>query len=379
MKVLVLSTPSSPHTKKWVGSLAARGLNIYLFGLFQPEATVYATYPNVRVETLGYSLPFFRKSGERLASKLKYLKAVPKVKQIIRTFAPDIVQAHYATSYGLIGALSGFRPYILSVWGSDVFDFPQKSPFHKALLQYNFRRADKILSTSHIMAKEIGKYTGKPIEVTPFGIDLTIFKPAPVHSLFTDDDIVIGVTKHLDEKYGIDYLIKAFKILRDKYPRIPLKLLIIGDGPQESYLKRLTRTLNLENDTVFAGRISNDDIQNYHNMISIFASLSVFDSESFGVATLEAAACEKPAVVSNVGGLPEVVEDGVTGFVVPARDPQGAAAALERLILDKNLRIKMGKAGRDRVKRLYNWPDNVQQMIDIYQQCLNQIDNDMTN
>jgi glycosyltransferase involved in cell wall biosynthesis len=85
------------------------------------------------------------------------------------------------------------------------------------------------------------------------------------------------------------------------------------------------------------------------------------------VAIIEASACEKPVVVSNEGGLPEVVKDGETGFVVPPKDPRATAMAIEKLMLDKELCIKMGKKGRKRVMKLYNWDDNVDLMISIYQ------------
>ena len=76
-------------------------------------------------------------------------------------------------------------------------------------------------------------------------------------------------------------------------------------------------------------------------------------------------------VVSNIGGLPEVVEDGVTGIVVPPRNPEKTAEAIEKLVLNKELREKMGKAGRERVERLYNWNDNVKQMVEIYHNLCN--------
>ena len=96
--------------------------------------------------------------------------------------------------------------------------------------------------------------------------------------------------------------------------------------------------------------------------ISVFPSMN----ESFGVSVIEASACEKPVIVSNVGGLPEVVENGVTGIVVPPANTLELSKAIEKLILDKTLRIKMGKAGRDRVETMYNWENNVSEMIDIY-------------
>jgi len=362
MKLLLLSDPNSPHTIKWAKSLAQNDIDIVIFGLGDFNVNDYDGISNIQVKTLNEIVT--RDEGSLL--KLKYLKALPLVKKIIKDFKPDIVHAHYATSYALVGALSGFHPFIVSVWGSDVFSFPLKSPIHKMMLKHNLKKADKILSTSHVMAKETKLYTNKDIEVTPFGIDMEQFKPMEVESLFDKDDIVIGTVKTLEDKYGIEYLIRAFKIVSDKYLNLPLKLLIVGGGSLEGSLRKLVKELNIQDKTIFTGKVPFLDVPKYHNMLSVSVSVSVSNSESFGVAIIEASSCGKPVVVSNVGGLPEVVEDGISGFVVPPRDPEKTAEAIEKLLLDKNLREEIGRNGRERVKRLYNWDDNVKQMIRIY-------------
>jgi len=364
MKLLLLSDPNSVHTIKWAKSLADNGVDIIIFGLGDFTVNDYKKYPNIKVITLNESV--IRNEGA--LSKLKYLKALPMINSIIKEFKPDIFHAHYASSYGLLGALSGFSPFVLSVWGNDVFSFPNKSFLHKRILQYNLKKADKILSTSHVMAKETKLYTDKNIEVTPFGINMEQFKPMEVKSLFGKDDIVIGTVKTLEEKYGIEYLIKAFKILSDKYQNLPLKLLIVGGGSLDKELKQLSKDLNIEDKTIFTGKVPFRDVPKYHNMLSVSVSVSVANSESFGVAIIEASSCAKPVIVANVGGLPEVVEDGITGFVVPPRDEKETATAIEKLILDKELRIKIGNSGRDRVRELYNWDDNVKQMMNIYKE-----------
>jgi glycosyltransferase involved in cell wall biosynthesis len=159
--------------------------------------------------------------------------------------------------------------------------------------------------------------------------------------------------------------------LYDKYPQLPLKLLIVGGGSLDKKLKQLVKDLDLDAFTIFTGKIPFNDIPKYHNMLSISVSVSIVDSESFGVAIIEASSCAKPVVVANVGGLPEVTEDMVTGFVVPPKNSEKTADAIEKLILDKDLRKAIGNNGRDRVKKLYNWNDNVNQMINIYKEILN--------
>src|SRR5690606_14690363 len=116
-----------------------------------------------------------------------------------------ILHAHYATSYGLIGALSGFKPFVLSVWGADVYDFPRRSKLHKKLFQYNLKKADLILSTSEIMRNELKKYTAKEVLVTPFGVDTSVFCKKDIAE--KDNSVInIGTIKSLEEKYGIIYI-----------------------------------------------------------------------------------------------------------------------------------------------------------------------------
>lgn len=370
MKVLILSDPNSSHTLKWAQSLAQREISIFIFGIGKLK-TDYTHEINIQVKM--FETPTIRREGALL--KYKYLTALPSLLKSIKNFKPDIIHAHYASSYGLLGALSRFHPLIISVWGSDVFSFPLKSLIHKKILIYTLNKADEILSTSHVMKKEASLYTKKEIKVTPFGVDLNQFTSKNVESLFSQEDIVIGTIKTLEEKYGIEYLLRAFKILNDKYPNKQLKLLIVGGGSLESHLKKLAHNLGIEKNTIFSGSVPFSDTPKYHNMLSVSVSVSVSNSESFGVAIIEASACEKPVVVSNVGGLPEVVEDKITGFIVPPKNPEATANAIDKLILDKNLREKMGKAGRERVSRLYNWEDNVQQMINIYEELLGRPNN----
>jgi len=364
MKILLLADPNSSHTQKWAISLAQKGFAIGIFGLSTYNGNLYNAYTNIQV--YGFGLSKEQIGTKDTTGKMRYVQAVPMLKKIIKEYKPDIVHAHYATSYGLLGVLSGFHPLFISVWGSDIYEFPKKSFLHKKLLEFNLTRADRIFSTSHAMAEETKKYTTKEIHVIPFGIDLNIFKPdiTNKNDLFLEDDLVIGTVKSLEEIYGIEYLIEAFKILKDRQPLLPLKLLIVGGGSQEGNLKQKVKDMNLENQTVFTGKVEHKLIVKYHNMISVFVALSI--SESFGVSIIEAGACGKPVVVSNVEGLPEVVEKGITGFIVEPKNPLEATNAIEKLLLEPDLRVQMGKNARKRVEHLYKWDDNIKQMMEMY-------------
>jgi glycosyltransferase involved in cell wall biosynthesis len=361
MRILLLSNLLSTHTIRWAKALS-KTHDILIFGFSLPTPELKKELDGINFISTGIkdSKPFRNYS----LKKLSYFKAIPRIRKIIEKFKPDILHAHYASSYGLIGALSGFHPFIVSVWGSDVYDFPNRSFFHKILLKHNLRKADIILSTSNAMADQVSKFTPKDILVTPFGIDLKRFYKNRKIDKIINNEIVIGTVKTLDKIYGIDYLIRAFKILSDRNLNINLKLLIVGGGPIERELKKLTIDLKIDDRTIFTGNIPQDKVPEYLNMLDIYVALSI--SESFGVAIIEAGACELPVVVSRVGGLVEVVENGKTGYIVPPKDSLEAANAIEKLLVSEVTRDEFGKNARNRINELYNWDNNVGLMNSIY-------------
>lgn len=365
MKILILADPSSSHTIKWVNSLYKKGINIFLFGLSKYDPTQYDD--GIRIESLQTPDSIKAKLDGNFL-KFMYLGAFPRLKKIIKTFEPDILHAHYAASYGLIGALAGFHPFILSVWGIDILAFPNNSVLHKKMIEYSLKKADKVLATSYYLAKETNKYTDKEILITPFGIDTWKFKPEIVDTVFKEDDIVIGTVKSMERKYGIEFLIKSFSILKRNYPDKNLKLLLVGGGSLENKFKQMINDLNIVDSSIITGHVPYNKVADYHNQLSI--AVYVSKVESFGVSILESSACEIPVVVSNVGGLPEVVENDVTGFIVTANDIEATTVAIERLILDKELREKFGNAGRVRVKDKFDWQKNINDMINIYNQTV---------
>jgi len=365
MKILFLSDINNVHTKKWVSGLAKRGCHVLAYGLAAPKDDFYTGMKNVEI---AYS-EFTNQGGPSRLSKIKYVTAKNKVKRLYKDFQPDIVHAHYATSYGLLGSFLNHHPFAISVWGEDVFSFPKESKIKNFIFNRNIRKADAIFSTSIVMAKETRKYTEKEVVVIPFGVDLNHFKNLNDHG--QRDSVNIGIVKTLEDKYGISYLINAFDILIKKYPDKKLKLTIVGAGSKEAELKDQVKSLRLENLVEFTGRIDHTKIPEAFNQMDIVVIPSVLDGESFGVAAVEASACEKPVVVSNVGGLPEVILDGETGLVVEPKDSKLLADKIEILIEDPKLREQMGKAGRNNVIAKYNWEDNLDLQIQQYQKLLN--------
>lgn len=352
MRILFLGDASSVHIQKWAAYFSSNGYEIGIISLHN------AVVPNVTV----YSIDNSNSYNINDVSKLKYIFKISRIREIINKFKPDILHAHYASSYGLLGALSEFHPYIISVWGSDIFEFPRKSYLHKKLIEFNLKAADYICSTSDIMAKETQKYYNKEVLVTPFGVECDMFKPMPEYR--SNDKIIVGTVKSLEKIYGVEYLIKAFSILTEKYPKAPIELHIAGKGSEENHLKELSHSLNMAHRIKFLGFVPHEEVFKVLNSFSVAVFASNF--ESFGVATIESSACGIPVVVSKVGGLLEIAVNGVTGFVVPPRDPEAIAEAIEKIIFNKQLMEKMSENGRRYVLEKYEWTETSKIMENLY-------------
>jgi glycosyltransferase involved in cell wall biosynthesis len=351
--LVLLANATRPHTIKWAEHFSKAGWRVFVLS-FETGESIAADVSIVPLAPVGGSA--------------RYIFAAPTVRRILRRMKPDIVHAHYATGYGLLGTLTAREKYVLSVWGSDIYEYPRRSRLHAQLLKLNLRRADYVCSTSQSMARETERYTSKPITVTPFGIDCDVFTPGQRKE--SRARLTIGTVKTLDEPYGVEYLIRAFAHLREAEPERDVKLVIAGDGPLRGSLENLARTLGVADWVSFLGRIEQSSVPAVLRTFDVFAALSL--RESFGVAVLEASACGIPVVASNVDGLPEVVEQGVTGFLVPPADPSSAANALLRLAADEHLRAKMGAAGRAFVLARYEWGKTARIMDDLYESILDE-------
>ncbi len=362
MKIIFLGEAGSIHTIRWVNSLSEKGIEVILVSLKGEVDTVGKINDNVKV----IYLPF--------GTKLGYYLNIFAFKKIISKEKPDLINAHYASGYGTLGRLSGFNKKLLNVWGSDVYDFPNESKIKKRIIEKNLKNYTAIASTSYCMAEETKKYLenkSKEIFITPFGVDTEKFKNLNIEK--KENEITIGIVKTLTEKYGIEYLIKAIKELEnilgiENYKKI--KLLIYGKGELKNKLEDLTKELQIEDKVIFKGYISNEDVPKALNEMDIFVVPSILDSESFGVAAVEAMACEVPVIVSDADGLKEVVVNNETGFVIPKRSSKEIANKIKILIENNDVVKKFKKNARERVLKLYDWNKNVENMIKIYKELL---------
>lgn len=357
LAVTCLAAAFSIHTVRWVNALSRRGHCVRLITM-QPPVKEFPIDPDIEINVLPFPPPF------------GYFLNRWHLRSLLKAQKPDFLHVHYASGYGTLARLSGFRPTLLSVWGSDVYEFPYEAKWKMELLRKNLEYADYVASTSKVMKTKTKNMANlmREIAVTPFGVNCEQFKPTLTRP---KREIVVGTIKGLHEKYGVEYLIRAFGILARRQGTENLKLLIVGEGPLRSKLERLSRELGISHIVEFMGKIAHDRVPECLSRMSVFVAVSVNDSESFGVSVIEASACGIPVVVSDCGGLPEVVRDGITGIIVPKRDPAATADAIFKIISNPQIAEAMGKAGRDHVTRNYEWNENVSRMETLYRKIRN--------
>lgn len=161
---------------------------------------------------------------------------------------------------------------------------------------------------------------------------------------YGEDHVVVGIAARLVTAKGHTYLFQAVARLRERYPA--LRVLVLGEGRDEALLKEECRTLGIEGITHFAGYRT--DMPRCVNAVDIGVQPSI-DCDTSSFTLKEQMAAEKPVVASDYGGLTEIVDDGVEGYIVPTGTVDPLAEALDRLIASPELRRAMGKRGRERV------------------------------
>lgn len=363
LKIVLLSSANSIHTVRWANGLSGAGLQVHVI---TQHSVVDPLDSAIQVHQLPHR------------GVLGYFTMVPAVRKLLDKIHPDIVNAHYASGYGTTARLVNYRPWVLSVWGSDVYDFPHKSPLHKWLVKKNLRAADQIASTSNCMADETRTLIPDrtSIAITPFGVDMAAYVGINPVRAEQKSKIVIGTVKTMSPKYGIDTLISSYARVLQRLSSQPseavptLELRLVGGGDKVQELQALAVRLGVEDSVTFVGYVAHSDVPQELAKLDIYVALSRLDSESFGVAIIEASAAGRPVVVSDAGGLPEVTIDGETGFVVPRENPQAAADILEKLMLSAELRYKMGAAGQHHVAKHYSWDACINIMIEVYEQTI---------
>lgn len=347
MKIAFVSSGNSVHVKKLANELVKRGHKITLYTLRDSNKLISEFDSNINI----IMLPFSGKKG--------YYLNYPFLKLYLKRGQYDLINSHYASGFGTLSRIVNIHPIALAVFGSDVYDYPFKNSGNMKRIKKNLDNADVITSTSHVMVNQVKSFydSNKKIYVTPFGVDIKKFKKIENEN---KDEFVFGIVKKIEHKYGIDILIKAFAQFLENNKKVKSKLLIYGRGSAEIEYRTLVKNMRLEKRIIFKGFIQNELVVHAFSEMDVACFPSVIESESFGVAAVEAMACEVPVIVSDASGFTEVVENHVTGIIVAKNSVKLLCEAMETVYkMTKDERMIMGKNGRSRVEKLYNFEENI--------------------
>jgi len=285
-------------------------------------------------------------------------------KALIRHLDPQLIHFHFVSEGGRWFYWNGIDvPMVASTWGQDViFDTGPRPKAQKSLRKI-LAKCRLITSVSHQLAAATVPHAppGRPIYVVPFGVDLNQF---PMKEPAHNGTITLGFVKHLLPKYGPDVLVEAFSIIHRARPAT--RLILAGRGDMRESLQQRIDELGLTSAIDIVGRVPHERVPALIRSFDLMVMPSVYESETFGVAAIEASASGVPFVASRIGGIPEAVINGKTGLLVPPRDPQALAAACIKLIDDPIQREQMGQMGREFVERYYSWAENGILMEEVY-------------
>lgn len=177
-----------------------------------------------------------------------------------------------------------------------------------------------------------------------------------------DTDILVGYVGRLHKQKGVEYLLKSIPGILKKADKYSIKFIIVGNGPLKDDLIRLSKELGIQGCTHFTG--FRNDIPDILSSFDIIVSPSIY--EGLPITLLEASAAQIPVVATNIDGNNEVVQDGVTGSLVPARSVSSLADAIYDLIINVDKRLDMGRKGRDRIKTLFDIKHTTSRLDKLY-------------
>jgi len=311
---------------------------------------------------------FYFKQGCKNLDIFNLLKNFYLDQPLIR-FGPDIVHFEF-------GALAKEKMYLNDLLGCKIvvsfrgYDLNFVGITEKSFYDEIFNNADMIhfLGTDLVKRAERRGYDGStPYRLIPPGIDINLFKRDDNKASRNDEKFRILSVGRLHWKKGYEYALQAAAILRKNEVRFRYR--IIGDGEGAEALYLCCHQLGLETEVEFLGAMPHEKVMVNLRWADVFLHAAI--SEGFCNAVLEAQTMGLPVVTSDADGLSENVQDGVTGFVVPRRDPAALAEKIFMLCRDTALRVRLGENGRARAAREFSIERQIERFAEIYDTVLN--------
>jgi len=372
MKICYLADINSVHTQKIIKHFAIKGHEVHILAVNRPNFHAFKYRHIFKTYFIG---PI--ESGPKYSPQFIWnqVAIVKRIKEILKELNPDILHCFFITDCGFYGALSGFHPLLIFAMGSDIFLYPNRNFIYRAMYKYVLKRTDFIhcetMYARNLLCRD-GLLPNK-IKAFPLGIDLNTFRPEiqdkkylRLLGLTRKEKIVIS-TRSLDiPVYSVDTLIHAIPHVIKSFPEA--NFIIVGSGRHQNSLKELANKHNVSEFIHFLGFIPNSDISKLINISDIYISTSLYDT--FSISTLEAMACSKPVIVTDLPGTDEWIKDGWNGLVFPKKDHFVLAEKIEYLMANPKIAEDMGRRNREIVEKKANILDSIKEIQKIYKELI---------
>ena len=280
------------------------------------------------------------------------LALASKMANVARNESLDLLHVHYAIPHSVSAYLARAMlapsrlPFVTTLHGTDI-TLVGSDRSYLPITQFSIEQSDAVTAISeYLRGLTLTEFQiQRPVEMIPNFVNCDVFEPADGdcrrQEFASDDERVLVHLSNFRPVKRIPDVVEIFDRVRRE---IPAKLLMIGDGPDRTVAEWMVREKDLTRDVIFFGK--QNQVQTLLNCADVLLLPS--EIESFGLAALEAMACGVPVVASRVGGLPEVIEDGVEGYLVPLHDVDLMAKRALTILTDVDRREQMGKAARKR-------------------------------
>jgi glycosyltransferase involved in cell wall biosynthesis len=242
---------------------------------------------------------------------------------------------------------------------------PLPSPVRNAHIQLSLQKVDRLIAPSHYLAQRYVEH-GIPREkltVIPNGVDLEHFAAQRT----PHDILMLGFIGYLGAHKGVEFLLRSLPLMCDIDK---VRLLIVGDGEKADYLRALCHDLRLDRYVTFYGWVQNQRIPAIYEQLDVLVVPSIWPENS-PVTITEAMASGIPVIASDIGGIGELVEEGITGFLVPPHDSAALADRIMRFLARPELRCEMGEKALAKIRR-YGIREQVGHLLKIYEALLEQ-------
>lgn len=291
--------------------------------------------------------------------------AVRRTRAAIAEFEPDLVHVHEPAVpwVSLTAALKAPQPVVgtFHAWSDRDTAYRLARPIAARAAARLAARIAVSPAAAEYHAAALGIPEGD-FRIVPNGVDVTRFADAtPIPGIGGESAPTLLFVGRLEERKGLEILIRAFPILKTTRPR--LRLLVVGDGPERDRCQNLLPG-KLRSDVVFLGRVDDDDLARFYRSCDLFVAPAI-GGESFGIVLLEAMAAGATVVASDIPGYRSVVHDKVDGCLVPPGDHKQLADTLDVLLANAALRRAMGKQARINAAA-YDWDSVAEAVTDVY-------------